>query len=298
MVGLLFVLLLTICILVWLNMPPGCLRHHRHRPMQGAATVPCPIRSRRKPPWVAREIARLKAWSPEFGRRAIADAFNRHFAERDVSVGKTYVATLLKKHRAEVLHLRRTLRHRIPGPMPKNRTWALDLTGKADLSGRQRIVLGLLDHGTRACLRLVAMKEKSSLAILRELLVAFHQHGIPKMLRTDNEACFVSRTMRTALALLGIRHQRIDLHCPWQNGRIERFFGTLKEKLDRIAIADRDDLHCKLVAFRCWYNHVRPHQHLHGRTPAEAWAGRRKSTRRPEWFDAWEGRLTGWFFPP
>ena len=38
--------------------------------------------------------------------------------------------------------------------------------------------------------------------------------------------------------------------------------------------------------------------HLQGRTPAEAWAERKKSTRRPEWFDAWEGRLTGWFFPP
>ncbi len=122
MVGLLFFLLLAACILARLSMRPGYHRHHWHRPVQDAITVPCPLRSRCKPPWVAREIVRLKAWSPEFGCRAIADAFNRHFAERDVSVGKTYVATLLKKHRAEVLHLRRTLRHRIPGPMPKNRT--------------------------------------------------------------------------------------------------------------------------------------------------------------------------------
>lgn len=136
MIGLLFFLLLAVFILARLSMRSGCRRHHRHRPVQDAVTMPCPIRSRRKPPWVAREIVRLKAWSPEFGCRAIADAFNRHFAERDVSVGKTYVATLLKNRRAEVLHLRRTLRHRIPGPMPKNRTWALDLTGKTDLSGR------------------------------------------------------------------------------------------------------------------------------------------------------------------
>ena len=290
--------------LLWLVLLPW-RRHGRHgsarirrRPVLDAETLPHSVRSQCKPPWVVREIIRLRAWSPDLGCRTIAELFNRRFAEHDVSVGKTYVATLLKKRRAEVLHMRRTLRHRIPHPMPKNRTWALDLTGKADLSGRQRIVLGLLDHGTRACLRLVAMKEKSSLAILRELIAAFRQHGIPRMLRTDNEACFVSRTIRAALALLGIRHQRIDLHCPWQNGRIERFFGTLKEKLDRIAIADHDDLHSKLIAFRFWYNHVRPHQHLHGRTPAEAWAGRKKSTRRPEWFDAWEGRLTGWFFPP
>ena len=33
---------------------------------------------------------------------------------------------------------------------------------------------------------------------------------------------------------LGIRHQRTEPHCPWQNGRVERFFGTLKASLDRL----------------------------------------------------------------
>ena len=289
---------LLLCLL-WLALLPWRSRNHRarQRPVLDTGAA-CIVRSQRKPPWVAREIIRIKAWSPELGCRTITEIFNRQFADHGISVGKTYVATLLKKRRAEVLHLRRTLRHRIPQPMPRNRTWALDLTGKTDLSGRQCIVLGVLDHGTRACLRLVAMKEKSSLAILHELIGAFRQYGIPTILRTDNEACFVSRTMRAALALLSIRHQRIELHCPWQNGRIERFFGTLKQKLDRITIADRDDLCCKLIEFRCWYNHIRPHQHLHGHTPAEAWVGHKKSTRRPERFDAWDGRLTGWFFPP
>ncbi|MDP1696379.1 MAG: hypothetical protein Q8L45_01105 [Xanthomonadaceae bacterium] len=35
-----------------------------------------------------------------------------------------------------------------------------------------------------------------------------------------------------------------------------------------------------------------------GYTPAEAWDGRAKSSRRPLWFEVWEGRITGWFFPP
>lgn len=159
------------------------------------------------------------------------------------------------------------------------------------------MILGLLDHGTRACLRLVKLTDKSSLTILRELIVAFRRYGIPPQLRTDNEACLVSRTLRLALLLLGIQHQRMKLHCPWQNGRIERFFGTLKGRLDRILIADGDDLACKLFEFRCWYNHVRPHQHLFGLTPAEAWSGRGKSTRSPAWFTAWDSRLTGWLFP-
>ena len=114
----------------------------------------------------------------------------------------------------------------------------------------------------------------------------------------DNEACFVSATMQIALGLLGIRLQRIQPRCPWQNGRVERFFGTLKQKLSRIAIVDSDDLRTKLAELRCRYNHARPHQHLYGRTLAEAWAGRTKATGTPTYFSGWNGRLVGWFFPP
>jgi hypothetical protein len=35
-----------------------------------------------------------------------------------------------------------------------------------------------------------------------------------------------------------------------QNGRVERLFGTLKQKPDRIAIVDGNDLPVKLMEFR------------------------------------------------
>ena len=50
-------------------------------------------------------------------------------------------------------------------------------------------------------------------------------------LRTDNEAVLVSRLFRCGLWLLGIRQQRIEPGCPWQNGRVERFIGTVKREL-------------------------------------------------------------------
>ncbi|KAF1684585.1 hypothetical protein B1992_14940 [Pseudoxanthomonas broegbernensis] len=182
--------------------------------------------------------------------------------------------------------------------MPCNRTWALDLTGKADLSGRQRMILGLVDQGSRACLTLADLGDKRSATILRELCGAFRTFGLPARIRVNNEACFNSKLMKAALALLHIRLQITQPHCPWQNGRIERFFGTLKRHLDRIAVADRDDLHCKLVEFRAWYNHARSHQHLGGHTPAEVWNGKRESTRPPRFVSIWNGAITGWWFPP
>jgi putative transposase len=97
---------------------------------------------------------------------------------------------------------------------------------------------------------------------------------------------------------IGIRHQRTDPGCPWQNGRVERFFGTLKEKLNRLAVDSFEALNGALGEFRFFYNHVRPHQHLGGRTPAEAWAGDdpygRPATRE-YWFEAWDGLLTGYY---
>src|SRR5690606_25940727 len=84
----------------------------------------------------------------------LAEVFNRRFAHRRVSVGKSFVATVLRQSGAEVVRLRREYKHRMPRPIPCNRIWAMDLTGKADLSGRQRMILGVVDHGARACLRL------------------------------------------------------------------------------------------------------------------------------------------------
>jgi len=51
-----------------------------------------------------------------------------------------------------------------------------------------------------------------------------------------------------------------------------------------------------LTEFRFFYNFVRPHQHLQGRTPHEAWRGVDPFARRAKlrcWFEAWDGLLQG-----
>ena len=171
----------------------------------------------------------------------------------------------------------------------------MDGTGKTDEDGTLHFLLGIVDHGTRRCLSLQALQHKASITILRTLLDAIEHYGMPRAIRTNNEAIFHSRLFCFALAWLGIRHQTTELHCPWQNGRIERFFGTLKAKLDRWAVAGQTSLNATLVVFRLWYNHVRPHQHLQGRTPVEAWnrCDIRRRSRRRVWFEAWDGLLQG-----
>ena len=282
------------CLLRWLleSSPPhrGCKRpsaigdRHRHTPQ--------------KPEWLKHEILRLKALMPHAGCRTIADICNRRFAaSRRVTVGKTFVHQTLQRHEYEIQVLRRQLKHAKPVDVPRNLIWGLDLTGKTDAHGHLHPLLGILDHGGRALLHLQALHDKTArtlLACLRETIRIF---GKPKVIRTDNEAIFTSREFGLGLHRLGIRHQRTDPGCPWQNGRIERLFGTLKEKLDRWITPDFAQLNRDLDLFRRWYNHIRPHQNLDGRTPAEAWQGVDPYTRTPRreyGFAAWEGLLTGY----
>ncbi len=278
-------------------------RYGRRRQQQyqntGHQTKPICYHRQPKPEWVKKEVLRMKALMPEAGCRTLALVFNRRFKnKRNMTVGKTYVSDTIRKHQYEIQVLRRKMKHRRPRPIPGNLVWGMDLTGKTDSKGKLHHILGILEHKSRATLTLAAIKDKTTITLLRYLLDTVERYGKPKIIRTDNEAVFTSRLFRLVLWLLGIRHQRIELRCPWQNGRIERFFGTLKEKLNRWDVDSREQLNNALNQFRFWYHHVRPHQYLDGKTPAEVWQGKEIYTTRVKneyWFEAWDGLLQGYY---
>ena len=290
--------------LLWLCAPA----HPRHGHKHLRSINPDNHRhSQQKPAWLKEEIIRLKAIMPQAGCRTIVGICNRRFADsRQVSVGKTCAHQILQRHDYEIQILRRNLKHAKPKVVPRNLIWGDDLTGKTDAHGKLHSLLGIIDHGSRHFLYLQALHDKTShtlLACLREII---RTYGKPKIIRTDNETIFTSRAFRLGLKQLGVRHQRTDPGCPWQNGRIERLFGTLKQVLDqRIyfplplgeGLGVREQLNTDLTTFSYWYNHVRPHQNLNGQTPAEAWNGidsYAKPPKQEHWFEAWDGLLSGY----
>ena len=128
---------------------------------------------------------------PDAGCRRIALTFNHlHERRRGTTVGKTYVASVLRSAGEEVMRLRRNLRRRKPRRFAKNVLWGLDWTYVPNDCGRSVAVLGVVDCGTRACLELARVESRRTLALLRQLLDFFERYGAPKVLRTDNEpAC-------------------------------------------------------------------------------------------------------------
>jgi transposase InsO family protein len=252
-----------------------------------------------KPPWVREELLRMKAQMPEASCRFLATTFNRRFSvSRQMSVGKTYVAEMLKQHAYEVQVLRTDLKRRPPRPVPMHCVWGLDLTGKTDQQGNTHTLLGIVEHASRANLALSAMKDKTVLTLLEQLIGVIRRYGKPRIIRTDNEPLFQAKRFQVVVWLLNIKHQTTELGCPWMNGRIERFFGTLKAKLDCWEVDSREQLESALGLFRVWYNHMRPHQNLNGRTPAEIWAGidcYANPPRQSVPFEAWDGLLAGYY---
>jgi len=229
--------------------------------------------SYRKPEWVLSEVLRLKVHLGSQGYRKIADTFNRLQSQRGTSIGKTFVAQCLKTNQYALACLRQEMRKRLPRPVSINAVWAMDLTFYTDTMGRQQMALGILDHGSRLVTCLSTLANKRSWTLLGHLCLAIGRYGKPRRIRTDNEIIFTSWVFTTFLWLSGIRHQRIQTCAPWQNGRMERLFGTLKPLLRQLVIPGRRALQAALQEFTLFYNHARPHQNLAGLTPAEKWNG-------------------------
>ncbi|MBI3712336.1 MAG: transposase [Burkholderiales bacterium] len=250
---------------------------------------------RPKEAWVLEEVLRLYILIDSHGK-ACAE-FNRLFAHLGVTVCKTTVHTWVQKYLTEMEVVRSQTRNRFPELTPANLCWCLDGTGKVDTLGVNHFIFGILDHGSRKILTLKRLVRANAATTLAEVRNAVALFGKPSMIRTDNASIFHSRVFQAGIAKLGIHHEFIPPGKPWKN-RIERFFWTLKQKLNCIVPIDGIALDKLLADFTFWYNAVRPHQHLHGFTPLEVWRGidpYRTAPKEVIPFSAWDGMLTGYY---
>ncbi len=99
----------------------------------------------------------------------------------------------------------------------------------------------------------------------------FAEHGIDRIERvmTDNHFSYKnSHAVRDTIAGLSATHKFIRPHCPWQNGKVERFNRTLQiEWAYRQVFESNDDRSAALPDFLHRYNHHRRHHALGGHPP-------------------------------
>jgi putative transposase len=270
-----------------------------HRPLRPVSSKAASGHGRRKPDWVRLAVLALALELPRAGYRTLAYCFNlRQASQPDghgqaVSVSKSFVSALLRAQR--YASAQASQRVYVAKREPIQTTWGMDLTGLPLVDGSSVAVFGVIDHGSRAILSLSPVVRRSSLVLLGKLLIAMGSYGLPRAVRSDNEAVFKSFIFRGVLKVLGVRQQFTELASPWQNGRIERFWRTLKFELQtkaaqsvrdgqaiqsRMKFASVAAMGCLLDAFKDSYNGERPHQSLKGATPASVWNGQVQKYRK------------------
>jgi hypothetical protein len=229
----------------------------------------------KKPSWVKDKVMYLKVHLPHDGCRKIAIHFNKQYTHKNMTISKSYVYRIFIEYGYEILQQRKEMRNKLPYKKVKNQMWHMDLTTIDKMQ-----IFGVVDSGMRALLVLKHLPTKSTINIIIALLEAVRDYGKPQSIKSDNEIVFTSRLMRFALWLLNIKRETTQIASPWQNGKIERLFGTMKQSFKGLVFPTSIALQDGLKEFRFFYNHVRMHQNLDYNTPANAWDGKAMSTSK------------------
>jgi putative transposase len=213
------------------------------------------------------QIRELVAQHPRYGYRRISVLLRR-----TARVNEKRVRRLWRQHRLQVQRMRR---RRLRPPRPARlaaaypgHIWAYDFVEDALADGTPLRILTVMDEFTREGLALDVALTTSAERVIGVLTALVAQHGAPTYLRSDNGAEFVATAVQTWLAHYGVQTLYIDPGKPWQNGKEERFNGTVRDECSNMhqffSVAEA----CvRLSTFRHHYNHERPHSRLGYLTP-------------------------------
>ena len=111
------------------------------------------------------------------------------------------------------------------------------------------------------------MAARCAVLVAPQAAITFNSASFPTCYGTD----FTSKAILRWANENGVERHYIDPGKPQQNGYIESFNGSLRDKCLNEEIFDSlADARRKLAFWRYDYNHVRPHSSLGNKTPAEA----------------------------
>lgn len=116
---------------------------------------------------------------------------------------------------------------------------SIDIVGPINpaSSSGNKYILTYVDCATRYA-DAVALKNIESATVAEALFAICSRVGFPATLTSDNGTNFTSHTFQAFLQLLRVRHIKTSVYHAQSNGITERFNGTLKRCLRRLAIED------------------------------------------------------------
>jgi putative transposase len=244
--------------------------------------------SRKDDAALAAELKGLAAAHPRYGSRRLCVMLRR---ERGRVVNLKRVRRLCREHGLLLRQKRRRKRRGVGAGVPckaeyPGHVWAYDFVEDRTEAGRKLRVLTVADEFTRECVAVEVEYRMNARFVADTLLRLFGERGAPKFVRSDNGPEFVAKHLRRALAGGGVEARHIEPGSPWQNGRNERFNGTLRDEcLNLETFHNRDHARALIKLFGRRYNERRPHSSLGYLTPTE-FAEKWKAAQRAGTFPA------------
>lgn len=220
---------------------------------------------------LAAELKDLAAANPRYGVRRLCVMLRRE--GRVVNLKR--VRRMCREHGLMLKQKRRRKRRGIGAGVPckaehPDHVWAYDFVEDRTEAGRKLRILTVVDEFTRECLAVEVEYRMNARFVAQTLLRLFGERGAPKFVRSDNGPEFVAKHLMRTLAGSGVEARHIEPGSPWQNGRNERFNGSLRDEcLNVETFHGRDHGRALIKLYGRHYTERRPHSSLGYLTPKE-----------------------------
>jgi putative transposase len=176
-------------------------------------------------------------------------------------------------------------------PTACNDVWSVDFKGWWRVRDGQRCEpLTVRDAHSRYMLAIKVMKAPSLVEVRAVFEALFRRHGLPQVIQCDNGVPFISAVARGGLTRLsvwwislGIKVQRSRPGCPQDNGGHERMHRDMGDDLQSYPAGNLIAEQRACDRWRQEFNHVRPHEALKGKVPADVYAPSPRRARKTEY---------------
>lgn len=244
-------------------------------------------------------VLQLRDAKPRRGPRKLFTELQRKHGEQTPSVAT--IARILRRFG----RVRQKSRFRRPVSIAEtaptvlatgpNDIWTVDFKGWwRTRDGARCEPLTVRDAYSRYLVAVSVLKRPSLESVRKVFEQLFRRYGVPRHIQCDNGRPFINTQARGGLTRLsawwvslGITVLRSRPGCPQDNGGHERMHRDLREDLQAFPAGSLAAEQRACDRWRQEFNHVRPHDALKGKVPADMY---KRSERKP--------KETQWLYPP
>lgn len=164
-------------------------------------------------------------------------------------------------------------------PTQNNQVWTVDFKGWWYTKNKEKCEpLTVRDEFSKYILCIKVLEKGDTFYVKQAFEGLFDKFGLPEVIRSDNGPPFASSFNALGLSKLavwwmslGIKLDRIDPGCPYQNGGHERMHRDMKNELEGQIDGNLNEHQKVFDKWRDEFNTIRPHESLAMQRPADVY---------------------------